>query len=98
MANLVDKSDRKTRNMRHKYKKGGKRIFTIPYKPIAVTVEVLGQEIRKIRNDAGLANQSDFAAACGWSQSRQNQFEAAGLHEMSLEQVLKMIRVCNGGQ
>ena len=75
----------------------GKQVITILYEPIGVTVAVRGEEIRKKRNKAGLINQSEFAAACGWSQSRQNQFEANGRHEMALETIKKMIRVCNGG-
>lgn len=92
MENLVAYSDRETR------KKRSKRIFTIPYKPVGTIVEVHGREIRKIRQEAGLRNQKRFAEACGWSQQQQSKYEAEGLHEMSLEKICKMIRVCNGGE
>ena len=86
----VAKEDRQTRKGKRK------RIFTIPYKPIVTIVEVQGREIRKIRQEAGLTNQTEFAIACGWSPTLQNQYEADGRHEMNLETICKMIRVCNG--
>ena len=89
MGNNIAVRDRKTRR---------KRIFTIPYKPIGTIVEVQGREIRKIRLEAGLENQARFAEACGWSPTMQNKYEAEGRHEMTLEKICKMIRVCNGGE
>ena len=64
MENHVATCDRETRKKPSKRKK---RIFTIPYNPIGTIVEVQGGEIRKIRLEAGLVNQKEFAEACGWS-------------------------------
>ena len=91
MVYLVAKKDRATRKRR-------KRIYTCPYEPIGVDVAVWGEEIRKMRRDAGLVNQRDFANACGWSPTLQSQYEATGRHEMKLVTICKMIRVCNGSE
>ena len=92
MENQVAKSDMATR------KKRGKRRFVIPYRPIGTIVEVQGCEIREIRNEAGIHNQSKFAEACGWSATLQSRYESDGRHEMNLETICKMIRVCNGSE
>lgn len=92
MASVVAICDRQKR------KKKSKQVFTIPYKPIGTIVEVQGGEIRKIRQEAGLTNQSEFAFACGWSQTLQSQYEAQGRHKMPLDTICKMIRVCNGSE
>ena len=86
----VAKSDMRT------HEKRSKRIYTVKYTPIETIVAVNGREICKMRFEAGWKNQSTFAEACGWSPTRQSQFEANGRVEMTLTQISKMIRVCNG--
>jgi len=77
-------------------------MLTIKYVPKEVVIEqkatVNGSEVRAIRLAAGFTSQMHVAEACGWSQASQFKYEKAGEHDMPLDKLLKMIRVCNGSE
>ena len=75
-------------------KKRRKRIYTVPYKVISVNIELQGEEIRKLRDSSGFANQRDFAEACGWTATMQSRYEQDGRHEILLEKLSTMLLVC----
>jgi len=67
---------------------------TIAYEAVETRVLVDGVEIRRLRILAGLS-QWELGVRCGWSQTRQWQFEKRGRHEMSEERLLTIIDECN---
>jgi len=73
-----------------------KKTIIIPYYPHTKHALVKGEDIRKARRKAGYRSGLKFALVCGWNQSKQVRYERNGEHEIPLENVWKMIRVCNG--
>jgi len=71
--------------------------LAIPYDPTGDgRAWVDGMDVRIARKLAGIYTTSDMANICGWSQTNQVNYERPNKHLISLLNIWKMIRVCNG--
>lgn len=73
-----------------------RNLVTIPYDPQTKYALVKGEDILKARRKAGYKSGLKFALVCGWNHTKQVRYEKEGEHEIPIENIEKMIRVCNG--
>ena len=72
-------------------------IITINYDPAADgKAWVKGIDVRIARELAGIATTYDMSFLCKWSQTCQVKYEQFTRHLIEMENIWKMIRVCNG--
>jgi len=72
-------------------------VITIPYEPDREgKAWVNGVDVRVARKMAGIATTYDMSMMCKWSQTCQVKYEKLTRHLIDMENIWKMIRVCNG--
>jgi len=72
-------------------------IITIPYDPAGDSKAwVEGADVKRARILAGVGSTHHMAGWCNWPQSRQVKYEKLTRHLIDMENIWKMIRVCNG--
>ena len=74
----------------------GKTSIVIPYDPVGDKAMVSGFDIRLARALGGIRTTYHMASFCGWSQTCQVRYERLDQHLIAVENIWKMIRVCNG--